>query len=113
MNMDLWIKQGIPFCCGDTATKLLEQFHQDKENSKLQQQSRPASRTFKFSSLNEENKLFYSRAMASLREWLDAAIVPGEGDMEGASFLLPPCSAFMRRALYESIPNEYPNLVSL
>ena len=49
--------------------------------------------------------------MASLREWLDAAIIPSEDDLEGASFLLPPCNSFLRRALYESIQAEYPNLV--
>ena len=67
--------------------------------------------------------------MASLREWLDSAIRPrpragptnaDEDEVaererkekeEGKSLLLPPCNAFLRRALYESIGEEYPSLI--
>jgi len=53
--------------------------------------------------------------MAGLREWLDAAIhhydQSENAPPEGASMLLPPCNSFLRRALYESIESEYPNLI--
>jgi hypothetical protein len=80
-----------------------------------------------------EDIAFQARTMASLREWLDSAIRPapraaGAADdvnddedevaarerrekEEGKSLLLPPCNAFLRRALYESIGEEYPSLL--
>ncbi len=35
----------------------------------------------------------------------------GGGQGEGTSLLLPPCNAFLRRCLYESIEDEYPGLI--
>jgi hypothetical protein len=111
MNLDLWTREGIPFCTGDTASKLSEKFY-DQQLQALSKSTAPSpNKRKKIELTRTEDKDFHARAMASLREWLDAAIVPGDGETEGASFLLPPCNSFLRRALYESIPCEYPNLV--
>eukprot|EP00980_Cylindrotheca_fusiformis_P001724 scaffold397_cov111-Cylindrotheca_fusiformis.AAC.2 len=81
--------------------------------------------------IRDDDKRFHARSMANLREWLDAAIsqnldnnnniIIDDNDndddnnnadaTEGVSMLLPPCNSFLRRALYESIEKEYPNLI--
>lgn len=57
---------------------------------------------------------------AGLREWLDTAIVTvvlvsDDGEVqdseEGKQYLLPPCNAFLRKALYQHIELEYPSLI--
>jgi hypothetical protein len=111
MNFDQWTREGIPFCTGDTASKLLDKFFDQQVQALSNTKKTPPTRRKKIELTRVEDKDFHARAMASLREWLDAAIVPGEGDNEGASLLLPPCNSFLRRALYESIPLEYSNLV--
>lgn len=100
MNLDSWTKEGIPFCSGDTATRLLEKFHDDQLKALENHKKQTPIRRKKLELTKTEDKDFHARAMASLREWLDSAIVPGEDDAEGASFLLPPCNSFLRRALY-------------
>jgi hypothetical protein len=117
MNLDVWTREDIPFCTGNVATGLLDKYYE--KQVKLSEKTtatttgktppRPPSRRVQLTWA--EDKDFHARAMASLREWLDAAIVPREEDTEGASLLLPPCNSFLRWALYESIPNEYPNLL--
>jgi hypothetical protein len=113
MNLDLWAREGIPFCTGDVATNLLDKFYDDqlKQNASKPTSNTSYSRGGRIELTRVEDKDFHARAMASLREWLDSAIAPDEGSSEGTSLLLPPCNAFLRRALYESIPLEYPNLV--
>lgn len=111
MNLDVWTREGIPFCTGNTASNLLEKFY-EQQLLALSNKTKPRTSRYKKVELTRvEDKDFHARTMASLREWLDSAIVPGDGDTEGASFLLPPCNSFLRRALYESIPDEYPSLV--
>jgi hypothetical protein len=64
---------------------------------------------------------FFSKTFqAGLREWLDTAIVTvvlvsDDGEVqdseEGRQYLLPPCNAFLRKALYQHIELEYPSLI--
>lgn len=82
-----------------------------------------------------EDIAFVARTMAELREWIDsddslmadtngaaaAAVgsqqpeaIPNNGggqQGEGTSLVLPPCNAFLRRCLYETIQDEYPGLI--
>lgn len=114
-NLNEWIQEGIPFCTGEVATRLLERFRSEQLEKQAHESSNPPLPSFnrrrKVELTRNEDRDFHARAMASLREWLDAAILPSHGDLEGVSFLLPPCNSFLRRALYESIPSEYPNLL--
>ena len=148
------VRSGIPFVTKDNANRLAEKFHEKQERLAKEERERLELRPS--TSFNDrrkvqltriEDKNFHARSMASLREWLDAAIIlPPPTNMnnnnnndddddddnndqndnndddddnnhdnnnapEGASFLLPPCNSFLRRALYETIPKEYPNLV--
>lgn len=75
-----------------------------------------------------EDIAFVARTMASLREWIDTEngndesntnegkendpdTGVGRRQTEGSSLVLPPCNAFLRRCLYETIEAEYPGLV--
>ena len=64
-----------------------------------------------------EDIAFVARTMAGLREWIDssdnaAPNPPAEGaEHEGTSLVLPPCNAFLRRCLYETIEDGYPGLI--
>ena len=127
MNLDLWTKEGIPFCTGDDAIQLLDKFYKNQKQKQQEESDIASGRTpsSPYASrrrvqLTERNdKDFHAKAMARLREWLDSAIVPRRGGdnndditlSEGTFFDLPPCNGFLRRALYETIPSEYPNLV--
>ena len=57
---------------------------------------------------------FVGRVVAQVREWLDnssnAAPLNPDG-LRPSELALPPCNAFLRRALYETISEGYPSLV--
>lgn len=113
--MNEWIQEGIPFCTSQIATKVIDQFRLQQVEKQIEDSSPTPTPAFnqrrRVELTRTEDRDFHARAMASLREWLDAAIIPNHEDSEGASFFLPPCNSFLRRALYESISSEYPNLV--
>ena len=70
-----------------------------------------------------EDIAFLARTMAELREWIDtnndadtansvaAVAATTTNEDEGTSLVLPPCNAFLRRCLYETIEEEYPGLI--
>uniref|UniRef100_A0A6U5FTJ2 Uncharacterized protein n=1 Tax=Corethron hystrix TaxID=216773 RepID=A0A6U5FTJ2_9STRA len=53
-----------------------------------------------------EDITFHANAMAQLREWIDS-----DRPLHENAFVLPPANAFLRRALYECIGEEYPALI--
>lgn len=108
MDFNLWTKEGIPFCTTDQATELLSKYRKKAQSLLDATPLRPFDPSRKVELTRAEDINFHARAMASLREWIDSARSANE---EGTSFLLPPTNAFLRRALYESIGNEYPSLV--
>jgi CAF1 family ribonuclease len=75
---------------------------------------------------------FFARTMAMIREWLDNPVIvstypdgttntslptdintdPNNTNTTNTCILLPPCNSFLRRALYENINAEYPNLIT-
>ena len=127
MNFDLWSRQGIPYVTKDVADKLLSKFKK-KQTEKREKKDSPNKNPSKFQGRTRvelsrtEDINFHARAMASLREWLDSAqptIQPRrprgnqgpEEVPEGLGFLLPQATSFQRRALYEAIQLEYPNLI--
>ena len=109
-NLNEWIEQGIPFCNVEIATELFSKFREEQlarlmpSPAALPDPTQPR----KVELTRAQDKDFHAKTMATLREWLDSALQPSE---EGAYVMLPACNSFLRRALYESIPLEYPNLV--
>ena len=135
MDFNQWIRQGVPYCDHAMAKKkILQRF------SKLQDPSQGSNGAATPQSgqrdrvvlTRQEDLQFRARAMASLREWIDNPIgsvlpppAPDANDANAAqvrqqiqqqqqerlSLLLPPCSSFLRRAMYEAIQEEYPSLI--
>jgi len=113
MDLNLWAREGIPFCTGDTAAKLVERFlkRQKQMGSSTTTTSPAANKSRKITLTKDEDKEFHARVISSLREWLDTPIVgAGAQGAEGVSFLLPQCNSFLRRSLYEKINLDYPYL---
>lgn len=127
MDFNKWSRDGIPYVTAETAEILLHKF------AKTQKEAREKAEAQDKEPINFQSRRrvelrrtadidFTARCMASLREWLDSSNPLAhrrhrheghgpEGEQpEGVSFLLPPCNAFLRRALYESIQKEYPSL---
>jgi len=131
MDFDQWTKNGISFVTSNVAEELLTKYQMkqlEKQEKKKSEESNKISAVENAHNYNKRRRVelrrtedidFFARAMASLREWLDAAqplqLVRGlhgaEDSPEGLSFLLPPANSFLRRALYESIQAEYPSLI--
>ena len=113
MDLNLWAREGIPFCTKETAAKLAEKFLKRQKqmgSTPTTATSSPAYKRRKVVLTKAEDKEFHARVASSLREWLDTPIVGAQG-AEGVSFLLPRCNSFLRRSLYESIERDYPYLV--
>ncbi|KAL7565338.1 hypothetical protein ACA910_014617 [Epithemia clementina (nom. ined.)] len=122
ISFDKWTKEGIPFQQRSKANETLEhylkkQLAADAEKKDTQQQPtvEEASRR-KLHLRRPEDVDFFSRTMAGLRGWLDSPVPPPDleqegGPAEGACYMLPECNSFLRRALYESIQQEYPSLI--
>jgi poly(A)-specific ribonuclease len=110
MNFDLWTKQGVGFVTGDVAESILAKYKKQRQMQEQQNKASADETRRNIELTRTEDVHFHARAMASLREWIDMARAPDNGS-EGSSFLLPPCNAFLRRALYESINSEYPSLL--
>ncbi|VEU40422.1 unnamed protein product [Pseudo-nitzschia multistriata] len=112
MDLNLWAREGVPFCTQDGAARFVEKFLKHHEEVESASNTTPAKPHRKVVLTKDDDKEFHARVMSSLREWLDAPI-PGAGTQgaEGISFLLPRCNSFLRRSLYESIERDYPYLI--
>lgn len=115
MSFDHMVASGIPYVTKENAEKLMNNYY-EKQTEDSQETKKPTTPRSKVKLVHLQDRNFHARSMASLREWLDAAIHQHENNEEnaapeGSSFLLPPCNSFLRRALYESIETEYPNLI--
>lgn len=120
------VHSGIPYVPKGAAEYRMERFHEKQLQAAKELESPSLTNTTPNRRLvqltRDEDKRFHARSMANLREWLDAAIPQHHHNnnnnddnnneaAEGACMLLPPCNSFLRRALYESIEKEYPNLI--
>lgn len=116
MNLDLWAREGIPFCTGDAATGLVEKFLERQEELRSPPEVTPVASRRTVTLTKDQDKQFHARVISSLREWLDTPVgnhLVGEAEPneDGVSFLLPRCNSFLRRSLYEAIGRDYPYLV--
>jgi CAF1 family ribonuclease len=127
MSFDLWTRSGIPFATTELAVREVNAYirkERDLASNNNNSKNSSSGTNDDGSGSNgvtlrrNEDIDFFARAMASLREWLDAPILSDNDDddddgnaAEGVSFLLPVCNSFLRRALYEAVGREYPALV--
>lgn len=114
MSFDLWTKQGVNYVTHDKAEEIVSEYVTKYEHQMQRQKDAQAPKSVQ-DTLRRRVELrrtddinFFASVMASIREWLDNA----SGSSEAPSrLMLPACNSFLRRALYESIEREYPDLV--
>ncbi|CAJ1945089.1 unnamed protein product [Cylindrotheca closterium] len=115
MSFDHMVKSGIPYITKQDAEGLMDKYYEKQTEDDSGEKKTPSRGRSKVKLVHPEDRNLHARSMAALREWLDAAIQNHDeaenAPPEGMSMLLPPCNSFLRRALYESIEAEYPNLV--
>jgi len=137
MEFGTWIKDGVGYLNTQQANDLIAKI-EAKLISEEQQQGHNANGTDTMNTTaaaptpeknNHQSKVvltrtqdiqFVGRVTAAVREWIDNAIphdrVPQAADngpnlRHASSFVLPPCNAFLRRALYETLREAYPSLI--
>jgi len=117
MSFDKWVKEGIPNTTCPEFLYELDLYTAKQVKDDLEANEEPKAPTLQQAARRVELRRsedieFFSRCMASLREWLDSPMPRVDpGVSEGTCFLLPSCNSFMRRAFYEAIQQEYPSLV--
>ncbi|KAL7514124.1 hypothetical protein ACHAXN_012702 [Cyclotella atomus] len=132
MDFNKVFSEGISFMSVSRAEELKRKFLEKKAKMKEEGmdnggESTPLKRSGEKVKLTRtEDIAFVARTMACLREWIDAEngneenganggddpdTGVGRRQVEGSSLVLPPCNAFLRRCLYETIEAEYPGLV--
>ena len=114
MSFDQWTKEGVNYVTRDRAEQIIGEYvtkhEQDKARGRDVKSPRSVEQTLrrKVELTRTEDVRFFASTMATLREWLDNAAGTNQSPQ---TMLLPSCNAFLRRALYENIEKEYPDLV--
>jgi hypothetical protein len=116
MDFNKVFSEGIPFTTVKHAEVLKERYFRkhNNETKKNGDGNNTPMKKERVKLTRVEDIAFVARVMASLREWIDSDesnlhnMVNGQ---EGTSLVLPPCNAFLRRCLYETIEAEYSGLL--
>ncbi|GKY95771.1 hypothetical protein MPSEU_000537900 [Mayamaea pseudoterrestris] len=114
MSFDLWTKQGVNYVTGDRAEQIIADYAIKHQEEQQQQQTKRSSQSVEqtlrrtVELTRTDDVRFFATTMATLREWLDNG---GMFNQSTTTLLLPSCNAFLRRALYENIEREYPDLI--
>ena len=130
MDFNKVFSEGISYTTIDEAEGLKKKFFEMKRADNRNSIGGVGRSKDRVKLTRAEDVAFVARTMATLREWIDAEngieedshAQNGNNDVdphtglgirttEGASLVLPPCNAFLRRCLYETIEAEYPGLV--
>jgi len=112
MDFNKVFNEGVPFTTVKHAEELRERYFRKHDNEKKNNNDRTPSKKDRVTLTSTHDIAFVARVMANLREWIDDSnlhnLANGE---EGTSLVLPPCNAFLRRCLYETIEAEYSGLL--
>ena len=123
ISFDKWTKEGIPYQPQPQAEETLRHYLKKEITAAAEKKEAPAQPSLEEASRRRvqlrrtEDIDFFTRTMARLREWIDSARPrrnheeDEDAPEEGASYLLPECNSFLRRALYENIQREFPGLI--
>ena len=100
LNFNTWLCQGIPF---------LSSAEFDALESKLDDDADEAAPASRIELTRPADKQFVANALASIAAWL-----PGSSEGEGGMYelVLPECNAFLRKALFELLQHQYPELTA-
>lgn len=137
MDFDKVFREGVSYTTVEQANYLKKKYYEKYNDSDKKKSDESTANGYtprkggKVKLTRVEDIAFVARAMAELREWIDTGNVDSDNDdeedteatatailngakivkEEGSSLVLPPCNAFLRRCLYETIEDEYPGLI--
>jgi len=115
MDFNKVFEEGVPFTTVKHAEVLKERYFRKHSNNEAKKNGdRTPTKKDRVTLTSTNDIAFVARVMANLREWIDSDdsnlhnLINGQ---EGTSLVLPPCNAFLRRCLYETIEAEYSGLL--
>mmetsp|Transcript_32385 Transcript_32385/g.65944 ORF Transcript_32385/g.65944 Transcript_32385/m.65944 type:complete len:772 (-) Transcript_32385:3612-5927(-) len=114
MDFNKVFEEGVPFTTVKHAEVLKERYFRKHSNNEAKNGDRTPTKKDRVTLTSTNDIAFVARVMANLREWIDSDdsnlhnLINGQ---EGTSLVLPPCNAFLRRCLYETIEAEYSGLL--
>eukprot|EP00986_Skeletonema_menzelii_P004331 scaffold1464_cov149-Skeletonema_menzelii.AAC.27 len=114
MDFNKVFEEGIPFTTVKNAEVLKERYFRKHNDEAKKNGDKTPTKKDKVMLTSTNDIAFVARVMANLREWIDSDdsnlqnVINGQ---EGTSLVLPPCNAFLRRCLYETIEAEYSGLL--
>jgi hypothetical protein len=114
MDFNKVFSEGVPFTTVKHAEALKERYFRKHNNETKNNGDKTPTKKDRVTLTSTNDIAFVARVMANLREWIDSDdsnlhnLANGE---EGTSLVLPPCNAFLRRCLYETIEAEYSGLL--
>eukprot|EP00985_Skeletonema_marinoi_P016311 scaffold8727_cov130-Skeletonema_marinoi.AAC.3 len=115
MDFNKVFEEGVPFTTVKHAEVLKERYFRKHSNNEAKKNGdRTPTKKDRVALTSTNDIAFVARVMANLREWIDSDdsnlhnLINGQ---EGTSLVLPPCNAFLRRCLYETIEAEYSGLL--
>ena len=114
MDFNKVFEEGIPFTTVDNAEKLKERYFRKHNDVSKKNGDKTPTKKDRVTLTNTNDIAFVARVMANLREWIDSDdsnLQNAINGQEGTSLVLPPCNAFLRRCLYETIEAEYSGLL--
>ena len=115
MDFNKVFEEGVPFTTVKHAEALKERYFRKHNNEAKKNGDSTPKKKERVKLTSTHDISFVARVMANLREWIDSDdsnlhnLANGQG--EGTSLVLPPCNAFLRRCLYETIEAEYSGLL--
>lgn len=128
MDFSMWTRDGVGFLttqqCEDLLAKINQKIISEEQREAADEtaKSLPTVENSRKVILTKTQDIqFVGRVTAAVREWLDNAVhhpnnalVAQDADDDvrhSSTYVLPPCNAFLRRALYETLGEAYPSLI--
>lgn len=125
----MWTRDGVGFLttqqCEDLLAKIQQKIISEEQREAVDEttaKSLPAVENNRKVVLTKTQDIqFVGRVTAAVREWLDNAVHQPNNALvaqdvvndvrHSSTYVLPPCNAFLRRALYETLGEAYPSLI--
>jgi len=130
MDFSMWTRDGVGFLttqqCEDLLAKIRQKIISDEQREAAGETGGKSNSTVENSRkvilTKTQDIQFVGRVTAAVREWLDNAVHHPNNALlaqdavddvvrHSSTYVLPPCNAFLRRALYETLGEAYPSLI--
>ena len=103
MDWNKWISSGVPYCNTVDMARLRSGFDKSYPPT-MPNGHKDDGREPSIHLDRADDKVYLTRTIASVREWMDSS--------SARTLDLEPCNAFLRRAVYENLQWLYPDLVT-